>query len=125
MTRRIIASLLFGSVLLAGGAAPGNAREVVEIVLHGRYFSEPATVRFMVAVEPDQDNRTLRVEADSADLFRASELTLNGADEKRLHTIMFKNLPAGYYTLRAQVLSSSEVLGTAMNELVVTGIGLQ
>jgi len=123
--RRIIASFMFGSVLLAGGAAPGQAREVVEIVIHGRYFSEPATVRFMVAVEPDQKNRTLRVEADSADMFRASELTLNGADEKRLHNIIFKNLPAGHYTLRAQVLSSTDVRGMATNELFVSGMGLQ
>jgi hypothetical protein len=48
-----------------------------------------------------------------------------GADEKRLHTFTFKNLSAGNYTLRAQVLSSSDVRGTATNEMVVTGMGLR
>jgi hypothetical protein len=104
---------------------PGHAGGVVDIVLHGRYFSEPATVQFMVAVEPNADNRLLRIEADSTDLFRASEMTLSGAGEKRLHTVIFKNLPAGYYTVRAEVRSTSAVRGMATREVVVTGAGLQ
>jgi hypothetical protein len=123
--RRTIAWFLVPVVLTSAGAVPGHAREVVEIVLHGRYFTEPATVRFMVAVQPDAENRTLRIEADSIDMFRASEVTLNGADEKRLHSFTFKGLPAGDYTLRAQVLSSHDVRGTATNEVVVTGAGVR
>ena len=126
MTRRTIAGILFATVIaISNGSAPSDAREVVEIVLHGKYFSEPATVRFMVAVEPDAENRTLRIEADSNDMFRASEITLNGASEKRLHNVEFRNLPAGYYTLRAQVRSSHDVRGSASQELVVTGSGAQ
>jgi hypothetical protein len=120
------AGILFAAVIaVTNGSAPSDAREVVEIVLHGKYFSEPATVRFMVAVEPDAENRTLRIEADSNDMFRASEITLNGASEKRLHTITFKNLSAGYYMLRAQVLSASDVRGMAVDDVVVTGMGLR
>jgi hypothetical protein len=37
-------------------------------------------------------------------MFRASELELEGANEKRLHSVEFKNLPAGNYILRAAVL---------------------
>ena len=123
MTRRTIASICFLTLLLAGGANTGDAREVVGILLHGRYFSEPATVRVVVDVEPDASNRTLVIEADSADLFRSSETGLRGADEKRMHTFVFKNLPAGHYMLRAEVRSTSEVRGTATREVVVTGIG--
>ena len=126
MKRRTIAGILLAAVIaVTNGSNSSGAREVVEIVLHGKYFSEPATVRFMVAVEPFDHNRTLRVEADSNDMFRASEISLNGADEKRLHTITFKNLAAGRYLLRAQVLSSSDVLGTATDDVVVTGMGLR
>ena len=124
VTRRTL-GLLVLPALLAGGTVPSQARNVVEIVLNGKYFSEPATVRFMVSVEPDKENRTLRIEAECDDLFRASEIALNGEDEKRLHTLMFKNLPAGNYTLRAQVLSAHEVRGTATDEVFVTGIGLK
>ena len=125
MKRRTIAWLVVPVLLISAGAAASHASDVVQIVVYGRYFTEPATVRFIVAVEPDADNRTLRIEADSMDMFRASEVSLQGADEKRLHTFTFKNLAAGYYTLRAQVLSSHNVRGTATGEVVVTGVGLR
>ena len=126
MKRRTIAAILFASTFaVISGSAPGHARDVVDITLHGKYFSEPATVRFMVSVEPGAENRTLRIEADSSEMFRASEITLNGADEKRLHAVTFKNLAAGNYILRAQVLSTKSVLGTAEDNVVVTGMGLR
>ena len=37
--------------------------------------------------------------------------------------VEFKNLPAGSYELRAEVLSSSDVRGSAMQELTVMGLG--
>jgi len=36
--------------------------------------------------------------------------------------VEFKSLPAGAYTLRAQVLSKTDVLGVATGGLVVTGM---
>ena len=124
MKRRTIA--WFIPVLLMTASTVGSdARDVVEIRLHGHFFSEPATVRFLVAVEPDAENRVLRIEADGTDMFRASEVVLNGVKEKRLHTFTFKNLSAGHYTLRAHVMSSTEVRGMATNEMTVTGVGLQ
>ena len=56
-------------------------------------------------------------------MFRASELTLSGADEKRLHTVEFRNLPAGHYTLRAEVYSTASMRGTASQPLIVNGLG--
>ncbi len=126
MKRRAIGCALSAAFVLAiGSTTPGSAADVVEILLNGTYFSEPATVRFMVAVEPHQANRVLWIEADSADLYRASEITLSGAGEKRMHTLAFKNLTAGHYTLRAEVRSTSGVRGMATREVVVTGSGLQ
>jgi len=124
--RRAIGYALTAAFVTAlGSTTPGSASDVVEIVLNGTYFSEPATVRFMVAVEPHEANRVLWIEADSADLYRASEIRLSGAGEKRLHTLTFQNLTAGHYLLRAEVRSSSGVRGTATREVVVTGVGLQ
>jgi hypothetical protein len=108
-------------VSLAGIA--GSARENVEIRLSGRYFAEPATVQLIIAVEPDAKNRTLRVEADGDNMFCATEIQLAGDREQRLHTIRFKNLAAGEYTLRAQVLSGSDVRSQATQEIMVTGAG--
>jgi hypothetical protein len=121
--RRISAWMFLVTALVGAGAMRGDATEVVEIRLRGRYYVEPATVQVIVAVEPDAANRTLRIEADSEQMFRASDVTLSGADEKRLHVVQFKNLPAGEYTLRAEVMSSGGVRGMAEQPLVVTGGG--
>ena len=102
---------------------PADTNQLVEIRLCGYYFPEPATVRMTVAVEPQEQNRTLRIEADGDTMYRATEVDLAGVDEKRLHLIEFKNLSAGSYTLRAEVLSANDVLGQATQELVVTANG--
>ncbi len=107
------------------GAIPGDASDAVEIRLHGRYFVAPATVRILVAVEPHAENRTLRVAADGDSMYCSSDRTLRGAGEKRLHTVEFKDLPAGRYMLRAEVRSAHKVRGSASYDLVVVGPGLR
>lgn len=98
------------------------AKEVVEIKVRGHFFAAPATVPVTITVEPAAKNRALIVEADSDDYFRSSAIELDGENEKRLHIVEFKSLPAGEYVLRAQVRSKTEVLGTAVGGLVVTGM---
>lgn len=125
MIRRLIVFAVFIAALVTSGTSPGHAKEVVEILLRGRYYVEPATVQITVAVEPDAQNRFLRIEADGERLFRASQLTLDGASEKKLHAVEFKNLPAGNYTLRAEVLGANDILGMAEQPLVVSGAGMR
>ena len=111
---------LTASLVALTGAA-GSAKDDVEIRLSGRYFAEPATVQMIIAVEPDAQNRTLRVEADGDNMFCSTEVQLSGDKEQRLHTVQFKNLAAGGYTLRAQVLSHSSVRSQATQEITVSG----
>jgi hypothetical protein len=113
-------SALTVSLVALGGAA-GSAKDDVEIRLSGRYFAEPATVQMIITVEPDAQNRTLRVEADGDNMFSSTEIQLAGVREQRLHTVQFKNLPAGGYTLRAQVLSHNSVRSQATQEIMVSG----
>ncbi len=96
-----------------------SAQPVVEIRIHGRFFTEPATVRITVAVEPDARNRTLVIMADSDQLFRSSELVLDGENGRRIHNLEFKNLPRGYYIVRAEVHSRADLRGAAEQPLVV------
>ena len=111
-------------LLLIGplGTPHTPAKEVVEIIVRGHFFAAPATVPITVAVEPAENNRVLVVEADSEDYYRSSAIELDGEKEKRLHSVEFKSLPAGEYVLRAQVKSKSDVLGTAVQDVVVTGM---
>jgi hypothetical protein len=122
VTLGILRRVIIGAAATASisiGASLVSAQDVVEIRLRGRYFSDPATVRITVAVEPQAENRALRVEADGDRLFRSSEVLLDGERGKRLHTVEFKNLPAGNYTIRAAVRASAEVIGTAEDFVVV------
>ena len=116
---RYVASLTVGLALVASTLTTG--KEMVSIRSRGVYYSAPATILVTIAVEPDSQNRKLRLEADSPTMFRSSEVDLSGAGDKRLHTIQFRGLPAGYYTLRAEVLSTDKVLATAEQSLIVAG----
>ena len=114
----VFACLLFACLLFANTIE--GAEELVEIRLRGRFYSEPATVLITVTVRPEHDNRTLVVQADGERLFRSSEVALEGENGRRVHTLEFKNLPAGQYVLRAEVHSSAEIRGAA-EELLVVG----
>ena len=123
MARNIVRSIALILPLVALTGSVGSAKDNVEIRLTGRFFAEPATVQLVIAVEPNTENRTLRVEADGDNMFCATEIQLQGAREQRLHTVSFKNLSAGGYTLRAQVLSNSSVRSQAEQEIMVAGDG--
>jgi len=123
VARHIIRTAALVLPLLALTGAAGSAKDNVEIRLSGRFFAEPATVQLVVAVEPNADNRTLRVEADGDSMFCATEIQLSGDKEQRLHTVEFKNLSAGGYTLRAQVMSTRSVRSQATQEITVAGDG--
>jgi hypothetical protein len=112
-----------GLIVLGALSDPQSpAKEIVEIKVHGYYFAAPATVPMTIAVEPGEKNRVLVVEVDSDNYFRSSGVELDGEKEKRLHALEFRSLPAGEYTLRAEVRSKTGVLGTATGGLVVTGM---
>jgi hypothetical protein len=117
---RYIVLVLAGAAAVAASTIVAAAQDVVEIRMRGRYFKDPATVRITVAVEPDAKNRVLVIQADGDRLFRSSQVSLEGENGQRIHTVEFKNLPAGYYTVRAEVMSTREVRGMA-EELLVVG----
>lgn len=123
--KRLLSCAILTAATLTMLPIRGSGAEIVQIHLRGHYFSAPATVIVNLAIEPDADNHRLMIEADSARFYRSSELELSGASEKRIHTIQFKNLPEGTYTLRAEVRSRTEIRGQASQELTVMGIGGQ
>jgi hypothetical protein len=114
-----VIAVILGLITLTSPYLP--AKEIVEITIRGHFYPAPATVPITIAVEPGENNRALTVEMDSDDFYRSSTIDLDGKNEKRLHMVEFRSLPAGAYVVRAEVRSKSQVLGTAVNELVVTG----
>lgn len=122
MVKRSSAFLILAAAALAMPTAIAGD-DIVEIRLRGHYYAEPATVHITVAIEPAADQRALIIEADGEQYFRSSALALDGESGKRLHSVEFRNLPAGAYILRAEVRSTDEVLATARQDLFVTGTG--
>lgn len=118
---------MFGLMLVLALAATtrGSAAGVVGITLRGGYFSEPALVQLTITVEPNDANRTLLIEADGESMYAASEISLDGANAKRLHQVVFKSLIAGQYSLRAAVRSSTGVRGVVSREIEVLGVAGQ
>ena len=108
------------SVLVMVIALPSiTAAPIVAIRLNTRFALAPASVRVMVVVEPHAANRTLRVELDGDGMFSASDITLEGIGEKRVHELYFKSVPAGNYTIMAAVLTARAVRGSAVESLNV------
>ncbi len=81
-----------------------TARESVAIRVSPHIAMAPATVRVVVTVEPDRDNRELVLQADSDWFFTSSTVELEGDRAPRLQSFVFKELPAGNYELTARVL---------------------
>jgi hypothetical protein len=111
-------SVVAAAAVAAGGAAL-RAQDPLKVQVNGHYYAEPATVDVLVAVEPSKENRVLRVEADGLDFFRASDLALAGETERKYHTVMFRNIPAGDYVIRAVLLSDQRELASAQTALSV------
>jgi hypothetical protein len=85
------------------------ARQGVEIRLSTRFAMEQEIVRGLIRVAPHPDNRFLRVEIDSPDFFRGSDVTLEGELAARNHFFSWKSLPPGSYELVVTVLGSEGV----------------
>ena len=117
--RRWTLSIIAAAVAVAAGGVAPHAQDSLKIQLSGRYYAEPASVDVLVLVEPSKENRTLRVEADGDDFFRASDLPLAGETERKYHTVMFRNIPAGDYVIRAVLLNGKRELASTQAQLMV------
>ena len=87
--------LLSGGILLVATLA--WAGTPLKVTLSPRVSTAPARLVVEAFVEPNAENRALRVEADSGNYFRSSEEALDGENAKPTHPVVFADLPAGSY----------------------------
>jgi hypothetical protein len=81
----------------------------------------PTHVKVLVFVEPHLDNRLLTIEVDGMPLYRASDITLEGAGAKRAHLLEVTGLMPGEYVIRAVVRGPSQVRAAVERPLTVFG----
>ena len=82
------------------------AKQGVEVQLSARFALEQEIVRSLIRVAPHRDNRLLRVEIESPDFFRSSDVQLEGELAARSHFFSWTSLPPGSYYLIVSVLGS-------------------
>ena len=81
-----------------------GANEKLTLLVTPNVSSAPSTVIARAYVEPDADNRRLRVEADSGSFYRSSEVQLDGEKAPMLTEFRLKSLPSGEYTVMATLI---------------------
>jgi hypothetical protein len=85
---------------LLGPDAPLSLQVTPTMAMAGTF------VQALVRVHPNVQNRLLRVSVESTGYFRASDVTLDGADAKISHFVPLRALPAGSYDVVAVVYGS-------------------
>jgi hypothetical protein len=91
----LIAAMLLGSV------GPTNASDPLEIYVSPSVAFAPANLIVRTVIEANADNRALEIIADSENMYRSTEIPLNGNSAPRITEIRLGQLPSGAYNVRA------------------------
>jgi hypothetical protein len=114
---------LFGVALLVI-VTPAGAGEKLAMRVSPAYSYEPASLTIQLSIEPDAENRLVRVTAESAQFLRSSDLALDGDRAPRTNMIWYRGLPAGDYDVRSLLLGArGEERATVSQALSVLGTG--
>jgi hypothetical protein len=91
------------AVMALASTSVGVAKEPVSIRVSPAFSFAPANLVIRASVEPDAQNRSLEVIADSPDFYRASVIQLEGDRAAKTMMFEFRSLPPGEYELTATV----------------------
>jgi len=100
MRVHIVAAALFLS-----SAVFVTAKDPLTMVVAPVQSFAPTNLTIRVHVEPDADNRTLEVVAESGEYYRSSRIQLDGADAPRTISLEIRNLPGGDYDVRSALIN--------------------
>lgn len=113
-------NLKFLAIFLLLLAVPATGNEQISMRVTPTLSVEPAVIRVRVAVEPNDDNRTLEIVAESSDYFRSSQIDIDGASAARMNQFEYRGLPAGTYTIRSTVFGrNGRQRASTQNEITV------
>src|SRR5258708_2076046 len=112
-------ALVCGAVMLLP-ALSVDGSEALHMRVYPMVSSAPASVNIYVGVSRRQENRLLRITAESPDFFRSSDVQLDGEASPRAMVIQFRDLPAGSYVVRAElVVSSGKTTNVERSEITI------
>jgi hypothetical protein len=89
--------------MMLASTAVGGAKERVSMRVSPAFWFAPANLVIRASVEPDEQNRSIEVIADSAEFYRSSMIQLEGDRAPKTMLFEFRSLPPGEYELTATV----------------------
>ena len=101
ITRRITGVVL---LLALASSAGVSGRAAIQARVWPAVAFAPATVRIEILIETHDDNRALRIYADSGEYLRSSTILLEGARSARFHSVVYRSMPAGSYEIAVELL---------------------
>ena len=109
----------------AAVAQAGKPVDQVTLRLTTRIVNAPGSLRSLVRVVPNAENRTLRVSIDSDGYYRSSDIQLDGDGAATSHFVEFKDVPAGMYQLTAEVIGQTGPRAVRHLDFRVLGISME
>ena len=116
MKHLLIASVILATATTQHAQAGGEQQKVastsrraepaVELRIRSR-FGPAGPVTVVVRIEPNPDNRAVRLTLDSGAYYRASVIQIDGDRAPRSHFITWKALPPGDYCVEATLTDAS------------------
>lgn len=96
--------LVLGMIVAA--SAITGAKEPLSIRVTPAFSFAPAHLVIRTSVEPNAENRSMEVVADSGGFYRSSTIPLEGDRSPRTTLFEFRSLPPGEYDITATVTGS-------------------
>jgi hypothetical protein len=115
--RALFLGMLFVSAL------PVAAGEPVGLRVRPAVAFAPAFLKVHAVVEPDADNRSLEIVADSPEFYRSSQVPLDGDQAARTTTLEFRDLPTGTYEVTAILTGARGRRGAVTQRVTVLDRG--
>ena len=110
--------------LLLTATLPLEANQAITMTVSPRQSLAPTNLSVRLRIQPDADNRVLRVVADSGGFYRSSEMSLDGERSARTTVIEFRDVPSGEYEVSGVVLDAAgRERGRVHETAVVFGLG--
>ena len=81
-----------------------RAKEPLSIRVSPAFSFAPANIVIRTSVEPDAENRSIEVIADSAEFYRSSTMTLEGDRAPKTMMVQFRSVPPGDYEVTAMLI---------------------
>src|SRR5262245_32487893 len=113
----IVVVLLCACMTAIGSSLTGG--QLVTIRVTPAMARQPASVRIVATVEPDERNRTLAITFESAGYTTASEMQLDGANARRVWETQIRDVPHGDYNVTATVTGTDGRRARASRVVVI------